>query len=231
MTLSTGSSDPGWEAVGFDLDGTLFDHRGAATAGVAHLVRSLDRDPDPALTEAWFALETVHFEAWTSGRVSFTEQRRARVREFSALLDRDVPHDPADADALFERYLIGYRRSWRAYEDAAPLLRELREGGVRVGILTNGPEAQQREKLRTTGLDHLVDVVCTAEGIGFSKPDARAFHALVRGLDTPTERIAFIGDHPEQDVAGARAVGIRAGLVRRDGPESRGLRTALATAE
>ncbi|GAA3907498.1 HAD family hydrolase [Microbacterium invictum] len=61
-----------WRAVGFDLDGTLFDNEGSATDAVAEFVPDLgiERTPQHA---AWFTLEAEHFENWRAGRVSFVE--------------------------------------------------------------------------------------------------------------------------------------------------------------
>ena len=68
-----------WPAVGFDLDGTLIDHRGAVNDAVQILVRSFGHEPSSELLSAWFRLESEHFESWRAGRVSFAQQRRLRI--------------------------------------------------------------------------------------------------------------------------------------------------------
>jgi putative hydrolase of the HAD superfamily len=102
---------------------------------------------------------------------------------------------------------------------------------VPVGVLTNGSQKQQLDKLASIGLDRYIAVVCTSERIGFAKPDPRAFHALANGLGVEPADLVFLGDNPEHDIAGARAAGIRAGLVQRGTSHQVDLFEALATAQ
>ena len=200
-------------AVGFDLDGTLFDHRGSARAGASAFLGGLGLDVTEAALDAWFAAEDEQFERWRSGEISFQEQRRERLRGVLPPLGIDVPEDDVGLDAMFEDYVRAYRISWRAFPDALPLLHHLRSRGFRLGVLTNGTEEQQRDKLVRTGLDGAFDVVCTSERIGFQKPDSRAFVTLAGELGVDPADCLFVGDNPAHDIAGARAAGMRAVLV------------------
>jgi putative hydrolase of the HAD superfamily len=61
-------------------------------------------------------------------------------------------------------------------------------------------------------------LISDAEGI--SKPDRQIFHRALDRLNTDPAQAVFVGDHPEVDVAGARAAGMRA-IWRRDPRVSR----------
>ncbi|WP_206447640.1 HAD-IA family hydrolase [Agrococcus sp. KRD186] len=219
-----------WQAVGFDLDGTLFDHRGSAAIAVRQFTIDLGREPTDRLVAVWFDIEAEHFEHWRTGSISFGEQRRRRLRAFLHLLAAEQPSDVGHADALFEQYLAHYRRSWRAFPDAAPTLAALRARGVRIGVLTNGNHAQQLDKLETIGLAPLIDAVCTSEEIGVTKPDPRAFKILASRLGSTPANMAFVGDNLDQDIAGARAAGMCAGLVQHDSKTPVKLDAALRAA-
>jgi len=208
-------------AVGFDLDGTLFDHHGSARSAAVHFLDSLGVVASDSTLASWFAAEDEHFERWRSGEISFSQQRRERLRGVLPPLGVRVPADDVDLDELFGRYLRAYESSWQAFPDALPLLRSLRAAGHRVGLLTNGTETQQLAKLRHTGLLDELDVVCTSERIGFSKPDARAFAALASELGVEPATCLFVGDDPAKDADGARAAGMQALLV--DAHRRRGL--------
>ncbi|MBD3940420.1 HAD family hydrolase [Microbacterium sp. NEAU-LLC] len=231
MTVDLDAPLTTWAAVGFDLDDTLFDHHGAATAGAEGFIRELGGEPHAELLAAWFDLEAEHFESWRTGKVSFLEQRRRRIRGFLPFLERAAPDEDDAVDALFGRYVAAYRASWRAFDDAVPLLTRLRAQGVRVGVLTNGSEPQQLDKLAAIGLRPLVDVVCASEQLGVWKPDPRAFEALADRLDVPIGSMAFVGDNPEHDVAGARQAGMAAGLVDRTAASPLRLLNALRSAQ
>ncbi|MDP4333673.1 HAD family hydrolase [Curtobacterium sp. A7_M15] len=202
-------------AIGFDLDGTLFDHRTAGRTGAEQFLTGLGATVTPPVLDAWSAAEDEHFERWRSGEIDFREQRRERLRTVLPPLGLALPHDPGALDGLFERYLDAYRAAWRAFPDSLPLLRELRQRGHRLGLLTNGSAAQQSEKLAVTGLDAAFDVVCISEHIGAQKPDARAFAVLADGLGVPASECLFVGDDPVHDAAGARSAGMTAVLVDR----------------
>ncbi len=63
------------EGVLYDLDGTLFDHRGAAVEAVRQLADRLrpvmGRDE---LLEAWFTSAEQHMAEYLGGECSFVEQ-------------------------------------------------------------------------------------------------------------------------------------------------------------
>jgi putative hydrolase of the HAD superfamily len=208
-------------AVGFDLDGTLFDHHGSARSAAAHFLGSLGVVASDSTLSRWFDAEEEQFERWRAGEISFSEQRRQRLRSVLPALGVDVPASDVDVDELFGGYLRAYESSWRAFPDAIPLLQSLRVSGHRIGLLTNGTEAQQLAKLRRTGLLVQFDVVCTSERIGFAKPDVRAFAVLASELGVEPGACLFVGDDPVKDVDGARAAGMQALLV--DGRRSREL--------
>jgi len=207
--------------VGFDLDGTLFDHHGSARSAAVRFLRSLGVVASDSILASWFATEEEHFERWRSGEISFSEQRRERLRSVLKPLSVSVPAGDVDLDELFGRYLRAYESSWRAFPDALPLLRSLRASSHRIGLLTNGTETQQLAKLRRTGLLGEFDVVCTSERIGFSKPDERAFAALATELGVEPGSCLFVGDDPIKDSDGARAAGMQALLI--DDHRRRGL--------
>ncbi|MCJ1713043.1 HAD family hydrolase [Curtobacterium sp. VKM Ac-2922] len=214
-------------AVCFDLDGTLFDHRGAARTGVVAFIERLGLRPTDAAVDAWFAAEDEQYERWRSRQISFQEQRRARLRTVLPALGHPVPTSDDGLDALFDEYLQGYRTSWRLFPGTLSLLQDLRSRGFRLGLLTNGSEEQQRDKLARTGLDTAFDAVCISEAIGVQKPDARAFLTVARALDVDPAACLFVGDDVARDIVGARAAGMRALLVDHDVPGSADIRTVV----
>ena len=100
------------------------------------------------------------------------------------------------------------------YEDALPVLAVLREGGLRIGLVSNG----QRDLdafARHHGLD--VDVCMGSMRHGRVKPHRSIFEAALTSLDASPEEAAMVGDSYADDIEGARALGMRAILVDRDG--------------
>lgn len=214
-------------AVGFDLDGTLFDHLGSATEAVKAFFRFLGVEPSNSALTIWFSAEEAGFERWRAGEISFQEQRRYRLRVVLTAVGTDVPDNPEGLDALFAEYLREYQAAWRAFPEVARVLTTLRSHGLRLGVLTNGSQEQQLEKLRKIGLLELVDVVCTAEGLGVWKPDVLAFEALADQLGVSPAECLFVGDHPEQDIVGAISAGMKAVLIDHYAENAEGLKPVV----
>lgn len=215
-------------AVAFDLDGTLFDHYGASRRAVRAWLPTLSGDDSPELVDAWFAAERRHFPAWRDGQVSFAEQRRRRLREILDLLGLP-PRSADDLDALFDEYLAVYRGEWRAFDDVAAAYEAVAAAGLRTAILTNGPEELQRAKIDGIGLAGRVGPVVTAEGLGVAKPYVGAYDGLCAALGLVPQQVMYVGDDYDLDVAGARAAGVRAIHLDRDGAGPEGEHARITT--
>jgi putative hydrolase of the HAD superfamily len=61
----------------------------------------------------------------------------------------------------------------------------------------------------------LFDTILISDAEGIWKPDCRIFHRALERLNISRAQAVFVGDHPEVDVAGARAAGMQA-IWRRD---------------
>jgi putative hydrolase of the HAD superfamily len=111
---------------------------------------------------------------------------------------------------------------FRPYPDALDALRRLREQGETVLIVSNW-DCSLRDWLDPTGLTELVDGVVTSADAGAAKPDAAVFRRALELAGAQPESVVHVGDSIENDVEGARAVGIRGVLVLRDGEPPAGV--------
>lgn len=195
--------------------------------GLDWFLRSLGIKPTEELRSAWFTAESEQFERWRVGQIGFQEQRRERLRIVLPMIGVSIPSDVGHLDELFRKYLRAYRAAWRPFSDSADVLRTLRASGYCVGVLTNGTHQQQVDKLTVIGLLAAVDVVCTSESIGAQKPDPRAFLEFAKRLAVAPSACLFVGDSAEQDIAGARVVGMRALLINRYGDHAGGIASAV----
>ena len=203
------------EGVLFDLDDTLFDHRGAADRGVRTWLAGLGLDgPLDEHVERWVALEVFHHERFQRREISHQEQRRARIRAF--LASRDLADDEL-ADDTFAGYLSCYRAAWSAFRDAGAALARAIDAGLAVGILTNGDQSQQEEKVRRTALGSYEVPVFASSSLPAAKPDPRAFHAAAGRLGVDPAACVMVGDSLAHDVRGALGAGLAAVLVDRYG--------------
>jgi putative hydrolase of the HAD superfamily len=85
------------------------------------------------------------------------------------------------------------------------MLAELRRRNLPYAILTNGWSPLQRAKADRVGFD---GPVLVSADLGIQKPEPAAYAALSEALGFAPEEIAYVGDTPASDVAGA----LRAGM-------------------
>jgi len=123
----------------------------------------------------------------------------------SAELGREVP---------VEEMMSAIRFS--AFRDAAPALGELRGMGLRLVCVSNWDYALP-DVLAGVGLADDLDGVVTSAGVGARKPDPRLFEVALEVAGCAPDDALHVGDTPGEDIEGARAAGIRALLIDRDG--------------
>lgn len=198
-------------AVLFDLDDTLIDQRSAMRAAVVPWAAE-QGVTGAGVMDRWDAIAERHYARYQRRECTFQEQRRARVRD---LLGLDLSDEAADA--VFGRYLERYEAGWALLPGAVAALTRVRAAGLRVGILTNGDEDQQRRKLDAFGLSRRVDVLIASSALPAGKPDPRAFAAAVSRLRVAAQEVLMVGDSLEKDVRGALAAGLQALLFDPDG--------------
>lgn len=122
------------------------------------------------------------------------------------------------------------------YDDALPTLELLRSRGLKIGLVSNGAR-----NLDEFVADHRLDVDAAlgSRGHGWTKPHPSIFRAVLERLEVGPKQAAMVGDSPEDDIEGAKALGIRAFLLDREGvypdredtlPDLRALPAALGLA-
>ncbi len=120
--------------------------------------------------------------------------------------------------------LLGAIR-FRPYPEVPRALAALRARGHRLAVVSNW-DVSLHDVLVRTGLDRLLDAVVVSALAGVAKPDPAIFALALERLGAPAAGAVHVGDDPELDVAGARAAGIDAVLLSRDGvPGPPGVRT------
>jgi putative hydrolase of the HAD superfamily len=126
--------------------------------------------------------------------------------------------------------LLGAIR-FRAYPEVPDVLARLRAGGARLAVVSNW-DVSLHDVLERTGLRPLVDAVVISAELGVAKPDPAIFRAALDRLGAALDGAVHVGDSLEHDVAGARAAGLEAVLVARNGAAGPdGVRTVASLSE
>ena len=106
-----------------------------------------------------------------------------------------------------------HAENFQIFEDVLPVLAELRERGLKLGLVSNTGRNLE-EFVRHHGLD--VDAAVSSGMHGKTKPHPTIFQAALARLGVAPEAAVMVGDSIEDDIDGAKAVGMRAVLLDRE---------------
>ena len=133
-----------------------------------------------------------------------------------------------DNAALTSALLASLR--FEPFADVRPALAAARAAGRRLLVVSNW-DASLNEVLDRLGLSPMLDGVVTSAEFGVRKPAPEIFEHALALAGVAADEAIHIGDSLAEDVAGARAAGIEAVLIKRDGePGPPGVRTIATLA-
>ena len=207
------------KTIFFDAAGTLFKTRrpvgdfyadvardfGANVSGkeiAAAFRHSFGSAPGLAFGRGHPASELRRLEReWWRERVAETFNGLHQFEDFDAYFD-----------ALFE--FFGDPANWIVYDDVFAALEELRGAGLRLGVISNF-DARLYRLLEGLGLARFFESVTISSDAGYAKPSPRLFQVALAAMAASADEALHVGDAPHLDVAGAKAAGIEAILIRR----------------
>jgi len=114
------------------------------------------------------------------------------------------------------------------FPDVLPALEALRE---RVLVVVSNWDCSLADWLGPAGLLEHVRAVVTSAEVGVAKPGSAIFARALSVAGAQPAEAVHVGDSIENDVAGARAAGIRPVLVARDGAPPAGVEAVRTLAE
>ena len=121
---------------------------------------------------------------------------------------------PFAAAELYERFATA--APWVVYDDVRPALAGLAAAGYRLAVVSNWDERLPR-LLAELGLASFFETIVVSAVVGVEKPHPGIFATLVERLALPPAAVVHVGDHALEDVEGARAAGLAALHLARDG--------------
>ena len=102
--------------------------------------------------------------------------------------------------------------NFELYDDTLPVLREVRERGLKIGLVSNSAR-DVREFARHHALD--IDAGISSFHHGKTKPHPSIFRAVLELLEVDPREALMVGDSVSDDIEGARALGMQAVFVDR----------------
>jgi HAD superfamily hydrolase (TIGR01509 family) len=221
--MSSVPAAPPIRGVILDFHHTLA-HAGDPAVWLQEAWGNLGRDGDPATALGDDYAQAAAFldRLWEEARVVDPENERDRDparhrRVFDQVIAAAPGIDLELADALYQIM----HRQWDVYDDVVPVLKALREKGVRVVMLSN-VGFDLSPTLARTGVDELLDGAVMSYAVGAVKPDPAIFQNALDILGLPASQVLMVGDAWQDDGAAA-ALGVRTLILPRTDDPSHGL--------
>jgi putative hydrolase of the HAD superfamily len=205
----------------WDFDGTLAERPGLWRGCLLEVLREhepdLDVDADafiPALRGGfpWHSPDVAHpdlceGDAWWAHLLPLL----TKAYETAGV----APDRACELAGLVRARYVDPTVGWLLFDDTIPALAQLSSHGWRHAVLSNHvPELEQL--VAGLGLDGYVEAIVCSAVTGYEKPHPEAFAQALR-LRRNGEPVWMVGDNEAADVGGARAAGLPAVLVRRNG--------------
>jgi len=212
----------------FDAAGTLIRVRGSVGAAyssiaAAHGVEVPPADLETAFGDAFGKMPPLCFPGRSAAELPALERGWWKTLVREVFRQQEFP----DFDAYFDELFAYFAEplSWELFFDVRSTLDQLRDRGLRLGIVSNF-DGRLTRICEGLGLLPYFEVVVMSARAGFAKPDPRIFLATLEALGEAPADALHIGDSEKEDVRGARDAGLQALLIDRSGgaPQPHGIR-------
>src|SRR5262245_53641323 len=145
----------------------------------------------------------------------YKEQGMEYQQVFDALLESELGHiDPK----ILASGIVAYRRARESalglYPHVQMTLLELSKRGIRLGVVSDAPQAQVWLRLCSLSLQHVFDAVVTFDDTRERKPSPAPFREVLRRLGAEARHALMVGDWAERDVVGGRSLGMKTAFAR-----------------
>lgn len=212
--------------ISFDVDHTLWDPDTAIVTANRHIISQLSwlqqrtqqnvlenvlDKPSPEQSTAEESLRALwdHHRRLIKEKQPQIQVTQLRLTILKAILQQwGLPLGLAQE--LFDDWLA-IRQQVQYFSETKSVLAELAKLYPLIAI-TNGNACQRR-----TGAERWLRHWVAADHVGFAKPHRAPFIEALKLMQCEPSEVLHVGDHPEDDVKGARAMGMQAAWVNRKG--------------
>ena len=191
-------SQPMIRAVLFDLDETLLDREQTLELFASAQYRRLPQLHH--IGEARYVLRFVELDS--HGKVWKDRVYQRLIEEF------DI--EGINATQLLHEYVTRFCESCVGFPGLHAMLDTLTRRGYQLGIITNGPTPFQEHNIAALGIVDYFRAIVVSQAVKLCKPEPMIFHHALRQLGMELQEAIYVGDNPDDDIAAAQAVGMKA---------------------
>ena len=185
------------KAAVFDLDHTLFDRYGTIKAIAPDIIAGFDIAD--GITAEIFTEELSYADK------QFVHKGWRNIHAY--LVNKKMFKVAPTYDEYAKNVLKCFKTTTVKYDFAIPVLKEIKNMGIKTALITNGTPELQYFKIKSLELDSCFDEIIVSGETPYEKPDKRIFELMAEKLGIETNEMLYIGDHPVNDIDGSRNAG------------------------
>ena len=185
------------KAIGFDLDHTLFDRYKTLEIVSKKLRYAFKVNPKYSDDEIFKIMEYadryyVH-KGWDA------------LQEYIGSTDLFLEKLEYDQ---YRKFVMGeFMNVAVPYSFTLPILKQLKEKGYKLALITNGRPKLQRSKIKMLQLEEYFDEIYIGGEHKLAKPSIEPFIYVAEKLGVSPNEMAYVGDNPENDIEASRKAG------------------------
>lgn len=194
-----------YKNIFFDLDHTLWDFEANAKDAIAEVFattnlsqRGIENFDD--FFERYSFHNTRLWDLYTKGRIKQDVLKWKRM--YLAMLDFKIADEPL-AHQMDGAFLQILPTKSKVFRHTFEILDYLKEKNYPLHLITNGFDAIQAGKLKSSHMEHYFDKVITSETSNSLKPQPEIFQYALDITHGEAETSVMIGDNQDADIAGA----------------------------
>ena len=184
LSPAAAAGDKKFEAVLFDLDGTLVDFQWDLEKAIPEICAILS---DAGMDMACYGDPPSYVSLFNLTR-EITDQwiGRGAADDARTLL--------AKLDDVYDRYDQDAMTRWQPYPETRSVLTELAREGYRLGIVSNCGRQAVQGILSRFNLTGFFEIVLSRQDISRLKPHPESLNLALEALSLPSEQVLFVGD-------------------------------------
>ncbi len=204
VTWDKGECMGRFDTILWDVDQTLLDFKRSQVYALYHSFEHFGRQADEGILALYDRINDSWWKRYELGEVTKEELSVGRFRT----LFRELGIKDIEAQAFGQSYQETLGSVFFFKDDSYGLCSKLK-GRIKQYAVTNGFAAPQRNKLRLSGLDKVLDGIFVSEEIGWPKPSLQYFEMCFKQIpDFRKDKALIVGDSLSSDIKGGNNAGI-----------------------
>jgi putative hydrolase of the HAD superfamily len=174
------------KAVIFDLDDTLVSEFEFVKSGFRVVSKYISQITNADVESVFQELISLHI--------------MDTKNVFNRFLDKYDKYSKMQIDDVVNLYR-NHKPKLFYYNDVIDTLRKLKKNNYKLGIITDGYQTTQKNKIEALFLNEIVDDIIITDQFGkeFTKPSVLPFELISKRLKVTFDEMIYVGDNPKKD--------------------------------